>query len=923
MKQRHATLGFCLTALTLALSGCGGPSDADLTASAKTLLESKDTRGAVIQLKNALQKNPQSAEARFLLGKALLASGDPTSALVELRKAQELQVPDVQVIPELARAMVLVGEEGRLIAQYANTKLTDPAAMADLQTSLATAYAVGNDLDKAREAIEAALSAKPGLASATILKARVKAAERDLDGALALLDQVLANDPTNDRAGLLKGDLLWQGKKDAEGALTVFTKVLASHPGSVGAHTSSIAILQELKKPDEAKALFEKLKKAAPNHPDTIFMDAQFAFQAKDYKAAREITDRLLKAAPDHVRILELAGATEYRLKNYLQAEAYLARALKNAPGLVLARQLLGQTYLRAGQPLKTIEVLQPLVEAKQPDGTSLSLVGEAWLQIGDSKKSEAAFKRATEAAPGDPRVRTSAAMAQMARGNNALAIPELEAIANEDKGPRADLALISARLRQNDADGALKAIEGLAKKMPESPLPHNLRGRVLLLKRDIPAASKSFEASLAKEANYFPSIASLAAIDFAAGKPEAARKRFEDLLKAEPNNYQALLALAELSVRTGASPLEVVKYMRDAVKLNPTQPTPHLMLVNHLLNINEPKDALTAATEAVAVLPNNLELQDALGRAQLAMNDPNQAVTTFTRLSGQQPTQAMHQVRLADAYAAQKDFAGAAKALQRALEIQPDYAPAKRSQIALAMRNGRHDEAIAMTRELQKKDPKNPGAWSVEGDIEANRKNWDAAAAAYRGAMQRRPTADYATRLHHALRMAGKTADADRAAAEWVKTNPKDPVFLYYLGDVAMAAKDLPAAEAHYRAVLAVQPRNALALNNVAWLMVKQGKPGAVALAEQANTLLPDRAPLLDTLATALAAEKNLSKAIEAQKRAIILSPQDGSLKLNLARHYIQNGEKPQAKAELDALAAMGNKFSGQAEVATLLKSL
>lgn len=923
MKQVHATLGACLTAITLALAGCGGPSDTELTAAAKSLLESKDTRGAVIQLKNALQKNPQSAEARFLLGKVLLETGDPTSALVELRKAQELQVPDAQVIPELARAMVMVGEESRLIAQYANTKLDDPAAMADLQTSLAAAYAMGNDLDKARDAIETALRLKPGLASATILKARLKAAERDLDGALALLDQVLANDPNNDRAGLLKGDLLWQGKKDTEGALAAFGKVLAHNPNSVGAHTSSIAILQQLHKPDEAKALFEKLKKVAPNHPDTLFMDAQFAFQAKDYKAAREITDRLLKAAPEHVRILELAGATEYRLKNYLQAEAYLARALKNAPGLVLARQLLGQTYLRSGQPHKTLEVLQPLIEGKHLDGTSLALAGEAWLQIGDSKKSEAAFKRATEVSPDDTRVRTSAALAQMARGNSASAIPELEAIATEDKGPRADLALISARLRQNDAEGALKAIAGLEKKMPDSPLPSNLRGRVLLLKRDVPGATKSFEASLAKEANYFPSIASLAAIDFAGGKPDAARKRFEDLLKAEPGNYQALLALAELGVRTGASPLDVVKYMREAVKLNPTQPTPHLMLVNHLLNIAEPKDALTAATEAVAALPNNLDLQEALGRAQLAMNDPNQAITTFTRLAGQQPTHAMHQVRLADAYAAQKDYAAAAKALQRALEIQPDFAPARRSQVALAMRDNRHDDAVAMAREMQKKDPKNAGPWAVEGDVEANRKRWDAAATAYRAALQRRSTADYATRLHHALRMAGKTAEADRVTADWTKANPKDPVYLFYLGDVAMATKDYPAAEAHYRSVLAVQPRNALALNNVAWLMVKQGKPGAVAMAEQANALLPDRAPLLDTLATALAAEKNVSKAIEMQKRAIILSPQDGSLKLNLARHYIQNGEKPQAKAELEALAAMGSQFSGQAEVATLLKTL
>jgi Flp pilus assembly protein TadD len=122
---------------------------------------------------------------------------------------------------------------------------------------------------------------------------------------------------------------------------------------------------------------------------------------------------------------------------------------------------------------------------------------------------------------------------------------------------------------------------------------------------------------------------------------------------------------------------------------------------------------------------------------------------------------------------------------------------------------------------------------------------------------------------------------------------------------------------------VLQVQPRNALAMNNVAWLLAKQGKSGAVAMAESANALMPERPQLLDTLATALAAEQQVAKAIETQKRALALSPQDPALKLNLARHYLQNGEKPRARAELEDLARLGERFGGQAEVSALLKTL
>ena len=50
--------------------GCADDPEA-LVASAKALLAKNDNSAAIIQLKNALQKDPDIAEARFLLGKAL------------------------------------------------------------------------------------------------------------------------------------------------------------------------------------------------------------------------------------------------------------------------------------------------------------------------------------------------------------------------------------------------------------------------------------------------------------------------------------------------------------------------------------------------------------------------------------------------------------------------------------------------------------------------------------------------------------------------------------------------------------------------------------------------------------------------------------------------------------------------------------
>jgi Flp pilus assembly protein TadD len=211
----------------------------------------------------------------------------------------------------------------------------------------------------------------------------------------------------------------------------------------------------------------------------------------------------------------------------------------------------------------------------------------------------------------------------------------------------------------------------------------------------------------------------------------------------------------------------------------------------------------------------------------------------------------------------------------------------------------------------------------NIEAEVEASRKNWDAAQAAYRASLQRAKTSETTAKLHSVLLADGKAADAERLATEWLKANPKDAGFNYYLGDLALAQNKLDAAEARYRAVLEVQPENALAMNNVAWLMAKQGRPGAVAMAEKANALLPNRAPLVDTLASALEAENQLPKAIEAQRRAVALEPKDPGMSLRLAKLYIKAGDKVMARKELDTLTGLGDKFAGQAEVATLLKSL
>lgn len=906
------------------LAACSkSASESELMSLAQQALDKREFNVAVIHLKGALSQNPDLAEARVELAKVLLRMGDAPGALIELRKAQEARAPIEQVLPELARAMVAVGDGAKLIEQYAATTLPTPGATADLKATLAGAYAQLGQTDKAREAAVAAMQAQPGHGAATVVLAQLDVSAGDVDGALRKLDELLAREAANERAGLLKGELLLRARKDPEAALASLRQLRVANPQSLATPLAMLNILSRQGKNQEARSEFEAMRKIGPRHPETLFWQAQFAFDDKDYKGCREMTELLLARSPNELRLLMLGAAAEFEMRQYTLAQGLLGRALKVAPDQALARQMLAQTFLRTALPDKAIEVLQPLLAAAKPDASSLALAGEAWMQAGDAKRAEASFQQALKAAPDDAELRASAAMVQLARGDVMPAIAKLEALAKGDGGTRVEMALLSARLRQNDFKAALQVVDTMVRKQPEQALPLTLRGRVLALMGDMAGAAASFEASLAKEPNYLGAIAGLAAIELTSGKPEQARKRLDDLVKADPKQMQARLTLAELDIRLGAPDSAVVAQLKEAVKIDAGQAAPHLLLIDRLLASGDAKGAQVAAQDASAALPTDFAVMDALGRAQVAAGDVQRAVSTFRRLADLQPKKALPQVRLADAFMTSGNRSSAAVALRAALTIEPNDLQAPRLLALLAATDKRPQEGLAIARSLQQRLPKDKAGFALEGELHAGMKQWAGAATAYAAALQRGKSSALAMQLHHVLREDGKAAEADRLAADWLKASPGDAAFLYYLGDRAVAAKDWPRAEAQYRAVVALQPRHAMALNNIAWLMATQREPGAVAMAERAGALLPDRPALLDTFALALDSENQLPKAIEVQRRAVSLDAKDPKLRLGLARLLIKAGDKSAAREELQGLAALGERFSGQAEVSALMKGL
>ena len=914
---------FAAIALAFAVAGCGGDSPDAMLVSAKDYLAKNDTAAATIQLKNALAKKPDFAEARYLLGSALLKSGDPTAAEVELQKALDYGYAKEKVTPVLARVLLSQGQAKKVIEQYEKASVGGGEPGADLKTSLAQAYAGLGQFDKARSLFTAAVADDATYAAAHLGLARLQAFEKDFNGALATVEGVLSKATGNAEAWHFKAALLRAlGKPDQ--AMEANLQAVSHNPKLLSAHAAIIMAHLQGQKPDLAATQLAAMEKASAKHPLTYYMQAQLALNKKDLTAARTAADALIKVQPNSPEALQLQGIIAFENRSDVQAQEFLSKALKVAPGLDPARRMLIASYLRSTQPVKALTALKPVLHDSETDPSWFALAGQVYLQNGEVQKAEDYFARAAKVDPKNARNRTALALTRMQMGRTEQAFADLEQIAASDEGTSADMALVSTAMRQRQFDKALKAVAQLEKKQPNNAGVINLRGNVYAAKGDLKSAREQFERALGIDASFFPAAASLARIDMQENRKDDARKRFEGVLAKDPKSVAALMAIADLRSRDGAGVDEVAALLTKAIAAAPDDAAPRLSLVKLYLQAKDNNKAVGVIQEALTAMPEKPEVIDLAGYVMQLAGNTNQALAHYGKLASMFPDAPQPHLKMAELHLASKNTEAARNSINLGLAAKPDSVPLQRAMIMLDMGAGKFTEALARARDVQKGHAREIIGYQFEGDIHATRKAWDEAINAYRAGLKvNDKSTDLAMRLAAAFNAAGKEGDAKRFAETWVKSNPKDYAFRGFLADMANRKQDYAGAASIYRAMVGEQPRNPALLNNLAWTLGKLGDPKALSYAEEANKLAPNQAQLLDTLGVLLVDSGKTDEGLAALRKAAELAPQLPEVKLNLAKALIKANKKPEARQELEALVKLGDTFPAQAEVTKLLQGL
>jgi Tfp pilus assembly protein PilF len=131
-------------------------------------------------------------------------------------------------------------------------------------------------------------------------------------------------------------------------------------------------------------------------------------------------------------------------------------------------------------------------------------------------------------------------------------------------------------------------------------------------------------------------------------------------------------------------------------------------------------------------------------------------------------------------------------------------------------------------------------------------------------------------------------------------------------------------AAEAmdQYRRTIEINPKAAVASNNLAWMQATSGGnlDQALQYAQAAQQVLPEQAEVNDTLGYIYLKKNIPTLAVGPMLKAVEKDPKNATYRYRLGEAYLKSGNKVQAKTALAAALEMTPTFPEAAEARALL---
>jgi len=918
MSVRSMAVGALV--LAFLLSGCDALiSPQHRLERARAQLDAGEWGRAAIELRKLLQADPRNAEARLLLARWSLDVGRASDAQDALERAMAAGATGRELDQLRVRMWLALNEPKAVLDSYARQKLDLPGP--DRSIAIARAYNELRQPDRALATLQPLLASQVAPTDARLTAAEAFAQEGRTDLALRQVDVAMAADHISWSAPLLRGRLVERSGRfiaaeDDFGLAIQRMRASTPLPQRVEALAALTEVRLDQNELNEASQSEASLGKLAPDAPITQMLGGRLSLARGDYVNGIADLERLVAHAPHYVQARILLAAAQLRRGDLEQAQDNLEQVVQETPNDVLARKLLAQVRLKLSEPEDALQALIPTFGVQAMDPELYALLGEVESRVGNPNSVLEALERSLRAHPDNRTLQLSLAEAFLSVNRPGDALELLETTDDHVEGLRRDTLLVSAVTAVRGPLAAGAEVDMLLAAHPHDSGVLNLAASFFLSQRQFDRARAILLQALTANPQDVTSLITLARVEYATGGTAAATSALRRALDADQSNLAVRIALADLLTRE--------KAFADAQQLleaSKTSGVPDLQfaLARVALARGDTKQARAALDRAVALRPGSAELENRAGVVLFSARQYDSALARFRTATERVPDNAAYWFNAAQAQMALNRPAEARQSLEKANELQPEWVPAARGLCMLDLGAKNYASALNRARQLLTKQPVDPRALVLEGDVQEALGRFDEAVGAYSAAERRRPEAALVVKLFQAQNRA-KLPKPEEPLQRWLAEHPNDSMVRTVLGNYDITRGELTQAARQFETVVEQTPNDAVALNNLAWTYGQLQDARAEAIAERAYTLAPSSPNVDDTLGWILARKHATGRALVLIGQAVKSDSEDPEMQYHYAYVLAEVGKRTEARTILSKVLAGKQDFDSRRDAQRLL---
>jgi putative PEP-CTERM system TPR-repeat lipoprotein len=926
LKIRTLMVSCVLGAMLLTTAGCDFlVSPEQRYERAQSAVAEGDYRRALVELKNALQKDPELLPARALLAEVALWLGDPTNAEAELNKLPKPSGAD----PHLELRVRIDLALGRFAPALEKVSAASAEQIEPARAALYRGFALQGlgRTAEAQQAFRASAAADPALIDAQVGIIDTLAAQGDAQGALALATQLTEQHPQSALSWYSQGAILARASRteEAEKAL-LKAKALAEKQLEATRQVSLLSTLIEMqlvaRNIDAARANLDAMNRIAAGSPLAALMSARISMATNDYLAAASGLRRLVNAAPQFTQARYLLGVTLVAQGNLEQASQELSQVVQQAPQNLEARQLLAQVRMRLQDPDGALRVLVPAIETNADDSRLTTLFEGARAAAGADQQTIDTLEKALRDAPNSRGLQIQLAGAYVQAGSADKAVALLRRGESDPKiDPRREALLVQAISVAEGPAAARAQVQTLLNKYGSEPAAVGIAAGFYARSGDLDKGRALLNDALAKNPKQPELLFALARVEWTARRQDAARAALQRLIDLDPTNTGAQLAMVEVELAQGKQAAATSR-LEALHKANPKAVEPPLMLARMALAKDDAKRADGFINAALEASSKRGDVVNAAGLLYLESGRFDQAQAMFKDGTASDAGNPLLWLNLGRAQLGLNQRGPARESLEKALSLQPEWLPAIGALAFLEVQEGNGSAALNRIDALKQARPNNPQLLALEGEVYTVLQKYPEASRAYEAALAIRPAPELATKIYQ-VRSAGKLPNALEPLERWSRAHPDDLSFRTLLADAYIKSGEARQAIAQYEQIVQRQPKHVPSLNNLAWLYHEQRDPRALATARQAHLLAPKVPAIMDTLGWILVDSGQSAEGLPLLEQAAAAANASADIKYHYAAALARTGAKAQAKEQLTQLLAGQTTFDNRAAAQRLLTEL